>query len=596
MLRNSLRCSTLLPPTRRTSHRIRCPLISRPYSSNASRYSLSRHSKSILIILGLSTTAFVALNTINADASDDKSTTTPSSVEGRRTTASKLVPDVRNMNVLGSHKHDDIDSLFDLLSLSASPEKKTTGMGRIDQVIVPSNKPCEDYAHFLSVNFHGGLDYTFFGVYDGHNGTATSRYLHENLILAILGAFADLYSTHRSASTPAHVDVEGRFSFIHPEQEVDGDQSDQRDTQPQPSSEELDATIKEVFLKVDDEIVNTAVERVLGTLSPSQAPLSRSDGGRLLAPATAGSCAVVAVLNNLDRILKVALTGDSRAVLGRRVPVKDKHGKISPSDGYIYEVHVLSADQNAHNPKEKERMEALHPGETIMDKGRVLGWGMSRAFGDASYKWSRDIQQRLYEEYLGDRPRDNCVTPPYFTAEPEITTTKVQKGDFLVLASDGLWDCLADDEVVGLIGGWLETRGIEGTIETGKGVGESEIVLLPPDKVGPSGMSPIKGFGKGKGNGWAGLGGKPNDEDGAETIWERSDLPVNSLQEDKTVMYRWWRTTKRFVNVDENAAVHLARNALGGVNKDLTKALFQLEPPRSRRYRDDISVQVVFFD
>ena len=152
---------------------------------------------------------------------------------------------------------------------------------------------------------------------------------------------------------------------------------------------------------------------------------------------------------SLTRGCFVALTEDSRAVLGRNV---SKRGKDT------YEVHVLSQDQNAHNPAEDARMSALHPGEKIMDDGRVLGWDMSRAFGDAAYKWSREIQERLHEEFLGDRVRENVKTPPYFTDELEITTTEVQPGDFVVFATDGLWDCLTNEEVVGLVGVWLSGR------------------------------------------------------------------------------------------------------------------------------------------
>ena len=61
-------------------------------------------------------------------------------------------------------------------------------------------------------------------------------------------------------------------------------------------------------------------------------------------------------------------------------------------------------------------------------------------------------------------------------------------------------------------------------------------------------------------------------------------MPVK-LEEDKTVMYRWWRAKKRFTDVDNNVAVHLVRNALGGADKDLMSALLYMEPPRSRRYR-----------
>ncbi|EDR11078.1 uncharacterized protein LACBIDRAFT_247779, partial [Laccaria bicolor S238N-H82] len=342
--------------------------------------------------------------------------------------------------------------------------------------------------------------WSIFGVFDGHNGPATSHFLNSNLLNAIIGALADLYSKH-APITREHTELA----------------TEPGSGRPEPPPEEIDRAIKETFLRVDDEIVNWAVERALNQTSKEAAV-------NLLATAHAGSCALVGFYESDTRLLRVALTGDSRAVLGRK--------KVSKKGKETYEVHVLSQDQNAHNPAEETRMSALHPGEKIMDNGRVLGWGMSRAFGDAAYKWSREIQQRLAEEFLGDRVRENVKTPPYFTAEPEITTTEVQPGDFVVLATDGLWDCLTNEEVVGLVGVWLDRQKVSSAQKSGN---------------------------------------------------------------EKTVMYRWWRAKKRFIDVDNNVAVHLVRNALGGADRDLTTALLYLEPPRSRRYRDDISVQVVLF-
>ncbi len=68
--------------------------------------------------------------------------------------------------------------------------------------------------------------------------------------------------------------------------------------------------------------------------------------------------------------------------------------------------------------------------------------------------------------------------------------------------------------------------------------------------------------------------------------FEGQDLPVRSSgKKDDTFMYRMWRTPKTFVNVDRNVAQHLARNALGGGNRDLMYALVAMNMPRSRRYR-----------
>ena len=410
-----------------------------------------------------------------------------------------------------------------------------------------------------------------------------SNFLGETLIYAVLGQLFQLYSMHATESNSDHIDVGGRFGFEMKDVLVDEDQQRGEEfglikglhESLYPLDKEIDESIKKAFILLDALAVDELTKSVLGNR------LSKEEGIRLLSLPRAGSCALLGIYNNVKRTFKVAVTGDSRAVLGRRVALKD--------DTYAYETHVLSADHNAHNPQEVERLEAAHPGEKIFENGRTLGWGMSRAFGDAACKWSLEIQKRLHEEYLGDRIRSNCLTPPYFTAEPEITTTTIRKGDFVVMASDGLWDCLTNEEVVGLVGGWLETRGEEAKIGREEGIGEGETVMLPSGRSGPSGQDPKKGFGKGRGNGWSedSNGGSDNKvaKEDETTIWERTDLPVTSIKPDETIMYNWWYATKRFVNIDSNSAVHLARNALGGADRDLTGALLRLRPPRSRRYR-----------
>jgi pyruvate dehydrogenase phosphatase len=94
---------------------------------------------------------------------------------------------------------------------------------------------------------------------------------------------------------------------------------------------------------VDDLIVHEATRRALGLSSeeyqalnegkestesypPSnRQPMPRLEATELLKHAYAGSCAILGIYNNLERTLHVAVTGDSRAVLGRRVLVPAKH-------------------------------------------------------------------------------------------------------------------------------------------------------------------------------------------------------------------------------------------------------------------------------
>ena len=283
---------------------------------------------------------------------------------------------------------------------------------------------------------------------------------------------------------------------------------------PRPPSEGIHTAIKKGFLELDDAMVNETAKRALdlndedyqtlnqgkelpeSTDKPSsEIPLSRSQKMKMLAESYAGSCAILGIYDNAERALHVALTGDLRAVLGRRV-IAPKQEDQEDGDGneknqsknheprYIYEVHQLSFDQNASNPKEAERLTALHPNEPeLLKNDRVLGWGPSRSFGDGIMKWSLAIRNRLCTDYLGDWPRpETYKTPPYFTAEPEVTTfQKVRRGDFLVLASDGLWDILTNEEVVGLVGKWVEQWGRKERVK----VDGEEMEVLVPRKIYP---------------------------------------------------------------------------------------------------------------
>jgi pyruvate dehydrogenase phosphatase len=242
---------------------------------------------------------------------------------------------------------------------------------------------------------------------------------------------------------------------------------------------------------------------------------------------------LVAFYDSNVRSLHVSVVGDSRAILGRRRKTDD--------GTTIYDVHVLSADQNGKNPAEVARLEAAHPGETLFnERGRFLGWGITRSFGNGVLKWSRELQTFMQEKCLGDKPRDTVKTPPYATAMPEITTTAIEPGDFMVMASDGLWDCLTNEEVVGLVGLWLKRQ--------------------------DDGVAKMQSTGE-------------------EQIVERADLPVELKDDQLDGNYEYWKAKKQFVNVDSNVARHLARNALGGADKDLHTALLSTPAPRARHFK-----------
>ena len=290
---------------------------------------------------------------------------------------------------------------------------------------------------------------------------------------------------------------------------------------------EIDRALKDAFLSLDRDIMDSGAKAVTGPSFLNEAMSS-------LAPAYAGSCALVSYYHPPSRELKVACVGDSRAVLGRR----------NASGGW--DATALSADQTGNNPDEIARLQREHPNESNMIKaGRILGMAVSRAFGDSRWKWSRELQEQANKRFFGPRFIEPLLTPPYLTAEPVITTTKIEpeKDDFVIMASDGLWDCLTNEQAVKLVGRWLEKH------DPSKPVPPRDLAAKPTALPEPQ----------------TSLRENPN-----PNMAYAENLPANE---------------KNFVVADDNAATHLARNALGAGDEERLRGMLTLGSPYSRNLR-----------
>ncbi|CAG8689129.1 9780_t:CDS:1, partial [Funneliformis caledonium] len=288
--------------------------------------------------------------------------------------------------------------------------------------------------------------------------------------------------------------------------------------------------IERAFVELDEEVVIHSINKLLNTkglFSIEECLLS----------ALSGSCALLAYIDAANKDLYIACTGDSRAVLGVKETDNEKGGKR-------WKAVALSEDQTGRNENEVKRIDKEHPGEegNIILNGRVFG-GLepTRAFGDSKYKWDMKMQDGIFTKFFkikrGLAGGSRNKTPPYVTARPEITCHKLTENDkFLVLATDGLWDELSNEEVVELVGEFLDGR--------------------------------------------------------RDIIDEKENPPI--LKEDE-LKWENYKQEKAFTFVDENASTHLIRNAYGGAKQDQVCALLSLPSPISRRFVDDITVTVVFF-
>jgi protein phosphatase 2C family protein 2/3 len=128
-------------------------------------------------------------------------------------------------------------------------------------------------------------------------------------------------------------------------------------------------------------------------------------------------CTAVAALVTHDNKIYVANAGDSRSVIGIK-------GEVKP----------LSYD---HKPTSETEVARITNAGGYIEYGRVNGnLALSRALGDFEFKKNYALH-----------PEDQIIT-----ANPDITCHEISEDDeFLVLACDGIWDCLSSQQVVDFI-------------------------------------------------------------------------------------------------------------------------------------------------
>lgn len=296
----------------------------------------------------------------------------------------------------------------------------------------------------------------------------------------------------------------------------------------EPTDAAVAAAIQKAFRTADSALVEESMQELLAPVEGRTTPARAAE---LMATAIAGSCALVSFFDTRTRKLRVAVTGDSRAVLGQRP------SGAGPEEWATIE---MSEDQTPKLASERERIAHEHPQagaiDTIIKDNRVLGLAVSRSFGDSHWKWPLAAQAAIRARWPDwEVPAEvrygvsaAAPDPPYLVANPEVRSVVLPPEDagadaFLILASDGLWDELSSERAVALVAEWCQWN-------QGAGL-------------------------------WA-----DTPDDGQKTFEDRN-----------------------------NAAAHLFRNALGGRNAEKVAGAIAMKYPLSRDVRDDITVQVVRF-
>ncbi|KAK9129389.1 hypothetical protein Sjap_009876 [Stephania japonica] len=257
--------------------------------------------------------------------------------------------------------------------------------GEFSMAVVQANSLLEDQSQIESGSLstlESGPYGTFVGVYDGHGGPETSRYINEHMF----------YHLKRFAAEQQSMSVD---------------------------------VIKKAFQATEEGFLSVVTKQ--WSMKPQIAAV--------------GSCCLVSVV--CGGVLYVANVGDSRAVLGSLVKAT---GEVLPVQ--------LSTEHNAAIESVRQELHALHPDDSHIvvlkhNVWRVKGLiQVSRSIGDVYLKKAEFNREPLYAKFRLREP----FKRPILSSEPSISVHKLQPHDqFLILASDGLWEHLSNQEAVDLV-------------------------------------------------------------------------------------------------------------------------------------------------
>lgn len=281
---------------------------------------------------------------------------------------------------------------------------------------VGSNKPCEDGCGGKVIQLNDGQNILLTYMFDGHGGAKAMQFLMSHF-LSIFEATVAEY-----ASIDEHEDT------IDPSQVVQ-------------------SAIVASFERAD-----TAFEE----------EARRSIQAGSWNAAHVGACVLAACVTDSEII--VGNCGDCRALVAVREYNQDRTSSV-------LKAVQLSHDHNAREAREKLRFAATHPddpnaiveyeGNVCYVKGALQA---TRSIGDFNLK-SAEFNNALPPVYRIGEP----FQPPYITATPEMCVIgRKSSHEFLVIATDGLFDELSNDEVVRVVDRWRRRGGGSSQSEAGR--------------------------------------------------------------------------------------------------------------------------------
>ena len=245
-------------------------------------------------------------------------------------------------------------------------------------------------AHINSLN-NSNLD--IFGVFDGHGGKEVSQFVKNHFIQEFMNNQNTKYDNISNSLIETFLKMDDLL----------------RTTKGKKELKELNKLSK----KEDDEQDKKDRRRNMDIYKD----LDPKNSGDCDIASITGCTACVSVINEKNKKVYFANAGDSRAVICK--------------NGIGYQV---SHDHKPDSAKEKNR---IYKSGGWVSEGRIQGnLNLSRSFGDFEYKQDKNLSAK-----------DQMIT-----AYPEINIEIIDDNcEFIIVACDGIWDCLTPQEACDFI-------------------------------------------------------------------------------------------------------------------------------------------------
>ncbi|MED6144936.1 hypothetical protein PIB30_020232 [Stylosanthes scabra] len=325
--------------------------------------------------------------------------------------SSSLPSSLSNLSCSPSAQSDMID--YD--SCTTSAPCKSEGFLNATEVQVAGGAAGEDRVQAICSEENGWL---FCAIYDGFNGRDAADFLACTLYDTIISHFNMLYLDLESDSIKASnsLDLGGSFQY-----ELDEHQS--------PSQKSFSHGILDSLQRALSQVENDFLYMV------EQEMEDRPD------LVSVGSCVLLALLHG-EHLYTLNL-GDSRAVLA----TCGEDGKINGKERRMKAIQLTDI-HTVDNGAERAQLLSGHPDDPkAIVAGKVKGkLKVTRAFGVGYLK-----KKILNDALMGILRVRDLISPPYISTQPSLNVHKISSSDqFVIVASDGLFDFFSNDEAVKL--------------------------------------------------------------------------------------------------------------------------------------------------